>query len=224
MSARVTLGWSLLDIGEYDEAFAQLKTVNKRAPDNLAAIRGLAELHERGIGLSFDAMPDDDAEMELDPVMPAFGAVSVAADADDEVLGDLAVPDELDPVMPALEAAHAPDLDLAGDLDPIVEPETPMAPAMTQPPFEIEDVIDAGEPDSMFDLSSLFALELDHTVSNVIAMPEPVVQRRALPVIVERAPLALRDQAESVQSEELAEWLARVRERRTESVSQYMAG
>lgn len=47
LSARVTLGWSLLDLGRYDEAREALGQVLKRAPDNLAAIRGLAELHDR---------------------------------------------------------------------------------------------------------------------------------------------------------------------------------
>jgi hypothetical protein len=47
LSARVTLGWSLLDLGKYEEAREALEQVLKRAPDNLAAIRGLAELHDR---------------------------------------------------------------------------------------------------------------------------------------------------------------------------------
>ena len=47
LSARVTLGWALLDLGRYDEAREALESVLKRAPDNLAAIRGLAELHDR---------------------------------------------------------------------------------------------------------------------------------------------------------------------------------
>jgi tetratricopeptide (TPR) repeat protein len=47
LSARVTLGWSLLDQGKFDQAQAELEQVLRRAPDNLAAIRGLAELHER---------------------------------------------------------------------------------------------------------------------------------------------------------------------------------
>ena len=47
LSARVTLGWALLDKGEYDLARQELERVIRRAPDNLAAIRGLAELHDR---------------------------------------------------------------------------------------------------------------------------------------------------------------------------------
>ncbi len=47
LSTRVTLGWALLDLGRYDEARVELENVLKRAPDNLAAIRGMAQLHDR---------------------------------------------------------------------------------------------------------------------------------------------------------------------------------
>jgi tetratricopeptide (TPR) repeat protein len=47
ISGRVTLGWALLDQGKYEEAQVELEYALKRAPDNLAAIRGLAELHDR---------------------------------------------------------------------------------------------------------------------------------------------------------------------------------
>lgn len=60
LSARVTLGWSLLDKGQYEEARAELERVLRRAPDNLAAIRGLAELHDRSEG----AMPSMDEHRE----------------------------------------------------------------------------------------------------------------------------------------------------------------
>lgn len=45
LSARVTLGRALMAIGEYDEAQQQLEQVVRAAPDNLAAIRALAEIH-----------------------------------------------------------------------------------------------------------------------------------------------------------------------------------
>jgi hypothetical protein len=47
LSARVTLGWALLDSGQHESARVELEQVLRRAPDNLAAIRGMAELHDR---------------------------------------------------------------------------------------------------------------------------------------------------------------------------------
>lgn len=45
LSARVTLGWALLDLGRLKEAREEFETVRRSAPDNFAAIRGLAQLH-----------------------------------------------------------------------------------------------------------------------------------------------------------------------------------
>jgi len=48
-SARVTLGRALLELHQFDEAQRELEQVVKHAPDNLAAIRALAEaLKEQG--------------------------------------------------------------------------------------------------------------------------------------------------------------------------------
>lgn len=47
VSARVTLGRALLEIGELQEAQRELAEVRRVAPENLAAIRGLAEVHRR---------------------------------------------------------------------------------------------------------------------------------------------------------------------------------
>lgn len=47
LSARVTLGRALLELGRLDDARAELSLVVGSAPDNLAAIRGLAEIHQR---------------------------------------------------------------------------------------------------------------------------------------------------------------------------------
>lgn len=47
LSARVTLGRALIEIGQLDDALAELSTVASTAPDNLAAMRGLAEIHQR---------------------------------------------------------------------------------------------------------------------------------------------------------------------------------
>ena len=47
LSARVTLGRALLELGEHDEARRELETVLRTSPDNLAAIRALATIHQR---------------------------------------------------------------------------------------------------------------------------------------------------------------------------------
>jgi tetratricopeptide (TPR) repeat protein len=47
LSARVTLGRALLEIDRLDEAQGELERVLESAPENLAAIRGLAEIHHR---------------------------------------------------------------------------------------------------------------------------------------------------------------------------------
>jgi tetratricopeptide (TPR) repeat protein len=47
LSARVTLGRALLELGDLDAAQAELKQVLQAAPENLAALRGLADIHHR---------------------------------------------------------------------------------------------------------------------------------------------------------------------------------
>lgn len=47
VSARVTLGRALTEAGELDEAQAELEAVLAAAPENLIAVRGLADIHHR---------------------------------------------------------------------------------------------------------------------------------------------------------------------------------
>lgn len=47
LSAHVTLGRALIEVGKLPEARTELEYVLKLAPENLAAIRGLAEIHHR---------------------------------------------------------------------------------------------------------------------------------------------------------------------------------
>jgi tetratricopeptide (TPR) repeat protein len=58
LSARVTLGRALLELGDFDGATSELERVLQAAPENLAAIRALAELHRRR-----SESPDDDQEL-----------------------------------------------------------------------------------------------------------------------------------------------------------------
>lgn len=47
VSARATLGRALLDLGDVEEAFLELSAVLATAPENLIALRGVAEVHHR---------------------------------------------------------------------------------------------------------------------------------------------------------------------------------
>ena len=54
-AARVTLGRALLDRGLLDEASAEIESVLLAAPENLAAVRTLAEIHLRREGPAAEA-------------------------------------------------------------------------------------------------------------------------------------------------------------------------
>ena len=45
LSARVTLGRALIDLNQLDDAQRQLEEVRESAPENIAAIRGLADIY-----------------------------------------------------------------------------------------------------------------------------------------------------------------------------------
>jgi len=47
LSARVTLGRALLEVGDIEAAQRELNDVLRVAPDNLSAIRGIAEVHRK---------------------------------------------------------------------------------------------------------------------------------------------------------------------------------
>lgn len=47
LSARVTLGRALIELDQLDEAESELSDVLRAAPENLAAIRALSEIHTR---------------------------------------------------------------------------------------------------------------------------------------------------------------------------------
>jgi Flp pilus assembly protein TadD len=83
LSAQVTLGRALIELGQLDEARKELEAVLSVAPDNLAAIRALAEIHQQ-LG-----------ETEI----AHFGEVEVGAPP--VVSGS--PPFEPDPALPALE-------------------------------------------------------------------------------------------------------------------------
>jgi len=64
LSARVTLGRALIELNSLDEAQTELELVLKSASENLAAIRGLAEIHHRR-GSLVDALAQYRRALEL---------------------------------------------------------------------------------------------------------------------------------------------------------------
>src|SRR5438105_1374712 len=101
LSARVTLGRALIETGDYEGAREELETVLRSAPENLAAIRGLAQIHER-LGHSAEMDP------HLADLMKTHHAESIR----------VAAPPPPEPPVP-VQAAH---------IAPVIEPEPQFEP------------------------------------------------------------------------------------------------
>jgi predicted Zn-dependent protease len=78
LSARITLGRALLEMGRLDEAAVEFEYVQKAAPDNLAANRELADIQLRRRA----------RDAQTASLTPAVGASSPAI-ADDSVVAEL---------------------------------------------------------------------------------------------------------------------------------------
>ena len=138
LSARVTLGRALIEIDQLDEAQTELELVLAGASDNLAAIRGLAEIFHRRGALA-DALRqyraalalarnDPDLErtvtelsraIEPKPPAPAFDGLSFEQMAD-EFMKNLPAP--------------PPPVAVAPVVEPIVEPVVEVAPVVEAAP------------------------------------------------------------------------------------------
>ncbi|HKE84570.1 MAG TPA: tetratricopeptide repeat protein [Vicinamibacterales bacterium] len=78
LSARVTLGRALIEIGRLEEAAAEFEYVVRAAPDNLTAVRQLAEVHQRRRQSSNEAKSKQPATSSVDsPVVPVTPVVAV---------------------------------------------------------------------------------------------------------------------------------------------------
>jgi tetratricopeptide (TPR) repeat protein len=73
LSARITLGRSLLEMGRYDEAVHEFEYVLKAAPDNVTAIREIADIEHRRRAAATQAGsgPHARAEASQDYLQPA---------------------------------------------------------------------------------------------------------------------------------------------------------
>lgn len=90
ISAHVTLGRALLEVGSFDEAREELEHVLRVAPENLAAIRGLAEIHHRRGELPEASFGGDELHVAATSTRaPIPVAVSAAASSENPALAGL---------------------------------------------------------------------------------------------------------------------------------------
>jgi tetratricopeptide (TPR) repeat protein len=89
LSARITLGRALLEMGRYDEAVSEFEYVLKAAPDNLTATRELADIKQRRAARATQvevtpAVVPEPPPPEIDPVIAELEAwLAVLADERD---------------------------------------------------------------------------------------------------------------------------------------------
>lgn len=185
VSARVTLGLALVDLGEYDQARTELQQALRRAPDNLAAIRGLAHLHDHadadvsmqgGWEPRETTAPVAPAIMEPQPtaaaaVAPAVSEPAPQAEPEPEAEPQAACVDprpDVDPE-PVVESTAAP----APRMDWLVDPEF-IAP----PPIPRTTGLDA----ALFSEGAWLAFEAQLEAASLPTPPEIAPIAPAAPV------------------------------------------
>jgi tetratricopeptide (TPR) repeat protein len=188
LSARVTLGRALIETGDFDAAREELDTVLRSAPENLAAIRGLAQIHER-LGHSAEMDP------HLADMMKTMHAESirVAERPPDPSAAPPAVAPEPLPEPVRFQAPEpTPELSLAPQPQPEPDPEPPAdargpvddawATPMPEPAARVEALTDpfaafvsTSKPEPIhvfsFDAAPTPAIE-----AGPIAPPEPEIE------------------------------------------------
>ncbi len=187
ISAHVTLGRALLEVGQYDDARQELEYVLSVAPENLAAIRGLAEIHHRqgqsseGTDLTVSQM----ADMVSRPSPIPMSAQPWEAPP----------PEAVETAPRQAAAVETPELQppAGGLAEP--EPQVNELPQVEQPGFgasEPEPVIEIIEPDAVMDMfeAATPVYEIAHPEPPVAAAPPP--RAPVAPVVITR-PEPLKD-------------------------------
>jgi len=85
ISAKVTLARALIELNQLDEAQHELDAVLRIAPENLAAIRARADVHQRR-GFIPETFDFEAAQREAERETPAPAAVEAVADRTDEAV------------------------------------------------------------------------------------------------------------------------------------------
>jgi tetratricopeptide (TPR) repeat protein len=158
LSAHVTLGRALVEVGRLEDARNELEYVLRLAPENLAAIRALAEIHDR-LGEAHEPAGKSQAheaaspEMTVAEIHAASGFRQAAAEETAPIFTP--APVEPEPVTPLVSPTWEPEPSTPL-VSPTWEPEpvTPPAPLPLDsrgttarsglPPWEIEPFAVAG--------------------------------------------------------------------------------
>ena len=146
LSAQVTLGRALIELGQIDEARAELEAVLSAAPDNLAAIRALADIHQRHgdappsrRGRWADARDESPTKVTPEPTDVAIEMPDEAADIEPRPAGETVT--ESRAVASELPVPDFGDLSVdALDLPPLPAP--PPAPVSVR---QTDPILDALE-------------------------------------------------------------------------------
>jgi tetratricopeptide (TPR) repeat protein len=185
LSARVTLGRALIELNLLDEAQAELDQVLKGAPENLAALRGLGEIHHRRGNLSQALLhyraalilarndPDlqetvNDLSLEVEPPAPPPAADGLSLE---QMTREMFVqhPPPLAQAEPAVREAVAP--------RPVAIPRLPVAAAPT--PVAMPDaepaVVSWPAVALVADVSAVATVSVVATVADVESAPPAAV-------------------------------------------------
>ncbi len=131
LSAHVTLGRALIEVGRLEDARNELEYVLRLAPENLAAIRGLAEIHDRlGEGshapVAKGQAPEPAAsEMTVAEIQAASGFIPPAAGNTEPAPFSSPTPAEPEPVKPEPRFDPRATSDRSGLAPWEAEPSTP---------------------------------------------------------------------------------------------------
>ena len=156
LSARVTLGRALLELHELDAARGEFETVLKGAPENLAAVRGLADVLHKSGALS-EALAQYRTALTLARNDPDLGqTVAELARQLTPKKGPMFDPDA--PAIPAVASGPAQ----ASPLTPVTAPVSVPAPAAPVPAPAVMPGVAAPQA------------TVDQPPSTMIAAPSPV--------------------------------------------------
>jgi tetratricopeptide (TPR) repeat protein len=208
LSAQVTLGRALMELQQFDEACTELESVLRAAPDNLAAIRALADIHQRRGDvpetMDLHMAPLDEAlplDVSLDATMPSFDQMTDSGgEASSNAGNPPAAFDALAAVsfeeLPSLEALDALSLDL------------PPLPDLADWTLDANVALDLPTP--TFAEVSLDQLEVNARIITP-EHPAPAVQ-------TSRPPMRSGPMPEDPILEELEEWLVAIVADRSQSL------